>query len=44
MGDKGIGLPDAFEALAANGVYEAGGDAGAEGFFWIVDQENLLSC
>lgn len=43
VGDKGVGLPDALEAFAADGVYEAGGDAGTAGFLRIVDEQDLFS-
>ncbi len=43
VGDEGVGLPDAFEALAADGVDEAGGDAGTAGFAWVVYEEDVLA-
>ncbi len=43
VGDEGVGLPDAFEALAADGVDEAGGDAGAAGFAGVVYEKDVLA-
>lgn len=43
VGDEGAGLPDAFEAFAADGVDEAGSDAGAAGLARVVDEEDAVS-
>ncbi len=42
--DEGVGLPDELETLAADGVDEAGGDAGAAGFAGVVDEQDLFAC